>query len=300
MNARSLKGGKRAEDDAADAGRRQREETCHRIDPHFVETRGSLGRDRDQQPQEPRRDGHAEDAAGGRHQRALGKHLQRQANTSSAECRSHGELVLPRGAARDQQVGDVDAGHEQQTADGAEQDEQREPHLCHEAGGERLDAYGDAAVGVGMFALKIQADCGQLLRRRFHVAAGHEPADRVVALMIAAVVQEPVARNRAHRDEQVVGSQVPESWRHHADHDVRAAVEKQRRSQHALVAAHSSLPEFVAHHDRWLGAGAIVCCSERASEPWLDANDLKKVGGRPSRTHALRPVESCERERLIA
>ena len=117
--------------------------------------------------------------------------------------------------------------------------------------------------------------------------------------MIAAVVQEPVARNRAHWHEQVVGPQVPESRRHHADHDVRAAVEKQRRSQHALVAAHSRLPEFVAHHDRRLGAGAIVCRIERASEPWLDANDLKKVCGRPSRAHALRPLEPCERERLI-
>ncbi len=151
-----------------------------------------------------------------------------------------------------------------------------------------------------MFALKIEADCGQLLRRRFHADAGHEPADRVIALMIAAVVQEPVARNRSHGDEQVVGPQVPESWRHHADHDVRSAVEKQRRSQHVLVAAHSRLPEFVAHHHRRLGAGAIVCGIERAPEPWLNADDLKKVGGRPSRAHALRPVESSERERLIA
>ena len=111
---------------------------------------------------------HAEHAAGGRHQRALGQHLQRQAKTSAAERRAHGELVLPRGAARDQQIGDVDAGHEQQAADGAEQHEQREPDLCHQPGGERLGAYGDAAVGVGMFALQVEADRGHLPRGRFH------------------------------------------------------------------------------------------------------------------------------------
>ena len=167
-NAGRLKRGKGAEDDAADGGRGEREETGGRIDSHFVEARGALGRDRDQDAQEPDGQHHAQHAADGRHQRALGQHLQRQAQASAAERGADGELVLARGAARDQQIGDVDAGHEQQAADGAEQDEQRETDLCHQPGGERFGAYRDAAIGVGVFALQVEADRGHLPRGRLH------------------------------------------------------------------------------------------------------------------------------------
>jgi hypothetical protein len=44
--------------------------------------------------------------------------------------------VLACRPARDQQVRDVHAGDEEQTADGAEQDEECQAHIGHEARGE--------------------------------------------------------------------------------------------------------------------------------------------------------------------
>ena len=91
----------------------------------------------------------AEHAAGDRYQRALDEELADEAHPSAAERRAHRELVLPRGAARDQEVRDVDARDEQQEADGAEQRQEREPDIGDQAIRERLGAATlDGRVGV--------------------------------------------------------------------------------------------------------------------------------------------------------
>ena len=67
-----------------------------------------------------------------------------------AERRPHRHLALPRGAAREEQIGDVGAGDEQQEAHRGEQQPQRVLRgRAQEIVAERLDAGSPAAVGVG-------------------------------------------------------------------------------------------------------------------------------------------------------
>ena len=96
---------------------------------------------------------------------------------SAAERRAHGELVPARRAARDEEVGDVDARDEQQKADGAEQREQRQPDAGHEPVRQQLRVRADAGVRVRMLALERDRDAAQLAVRRLQADAGLEPPD---------------------------------------------------------------------------------------------------------------------------
>ena len=76
-----------------------------------------------------RGDAEPRDAAAGREHQTFGKHLAHQPPASGAKRRAHAELALARGAARQQQIRDVDAGHEQHQHDRADQREKRRPEL---------------------------------------------------------------------------------------------------------------------------------------------------------------------------
>ena len=67
----------------------------------------------------------------------FGEELAQQADPAGAERRAHGQLRLARRRAREQQVGDVGARHEQHEPDGAEQDQERRPHVAEHHVGER-------------------------------------------------------------------------------------------------------------------------------------------------------------------
>ena len=71
------------------------------------------------------------DAAARREHQAFSKHLAHQPAAAGAKRRAHAELALARGAARQQQIRDVDAGNEQHERNRAHQREQRRPELSH-------------------------------------------------------------------------------------------------------------------------------------------------------------------------
>ena len=73
-----------------------------------------------------------------RDERALDQQLAGQPRAPAAERGAHRQLVLPRGAARHQQVRDVDARDQQQAADRAEQREQRQPDVVDQAIGQPI------------------------------------------------------------------------------------------------------------------------------------------------------------------
>ena len=84
---------------------------------------------REQAAMTPRRDAEPGEAAGDREHQAFGEHLAHQPSASGAERRAHADLALARGAARQQQVRHVDAGHQQHEHHRADQREQRRPDL---------------------------------------------------------------------------------------------------------------------------------------------------------------------------
>ena len=101
-----------------DAGRQRddhRERDHRQIERHLVEprNRNAIADQREQAAMTQRRDAQPRDAAGGREHQAFGEHLAHQPAASCAKRRSHAELALARGAPRQQQIRDVDAGHEQ-------------------------------------------------------------------------------------------------------------------------------------------------------------------------------------------
>ena len=77
-------------------------------EPRRVDRRQALD-----QPHRAERDGDAADAAGQREHDALGEQLADDAPTAGADRQPHADLALARGAAREQQVGDVGARDQQ-------------------------------------------------------------------------------------------------------------------------------------------------------------------------------------------
>ena len=99
---------------------------------HVGDPRRALGRDRDQRAQQPARRPTPSTPPTAEMSVLSTSICASSRSASAAERGADGELVLPRRAARDQQVGDVDARDEQQEADRAEQREQREPDVGDE------------------------------------------------------------------------------------------------------------------------------------------------------------------------
>ena len=80
-------------------------------------------------------------------QQALGQHLPRQPPPAGADGRAHRQLALPADGARQQQVGDVDAGHQQHDAHRRHQHDERMPHVADDVLVQRDHGEGEPAVG---------------------------------------------------------------------------------------------------------------------------------------------------------
>src|SRR5207249_4226046 len=68
----------------------------------------------DERSHTPKRKQHPHSASQQREQQIFGDELPRQPPARRAQSRAHGELAPPRRRLREQQIGDVGAGHEQQ------------------------------------------------------------------------------------------------------------------------------------------------------------------------------------------
>ncbi len=116
------------------------------VDPHLGEARHVRGRQAHDRVERHGRERQARGGAGGREDEALGQELPRQPRAARPEGRADRDLGAAAGGPDEKQVRDVrarDQGHE---PDGAEQHEQRGPHLAHESLRERPDDGGGAAV----------------------------------------------------------------------------------------------------------------------------------------------------------
>ena len=103
----------------------------------LVEARDIRGLRGDERPGREVRDREPGRGAGRTEDDRLGEELAQQPDAAGAERRANGQLRLARRGAREQQVGDVRAGHEQHEPDGAEQDQERRPHVAEHHVGER-------------------------------------------------------------------------------------------------------------------------------------------------------------------
>ena len=235
-----------------------------------------------------------------RYEGALDQHLARQSNASAAERGADGELVLTRRAAGDQQVGDVDAGNQQQEADGAEQREQRQADVVDQPIGEQFGADADGAVGVRVLAFQRGGDRLQLAAGRLEADAGLQTAEGVESVVVAAIDQVGCTRDRADRREQIVRAHVLEIARHHADDGVLDAVQLHRPPDHGGIGAELRAPVRIADNHRGNGGGPVVFVGEAAAARRRHAEHVKEVARDPAAAQPLRALGAGQRVGLLA
>ena len=107
---------------------------------------------------------------------ALGQELPQETPAAGAQRGAHRDLAVPRRHAGEEQVRHVDAGDEQDEADGAEQDEQRVPRVSDEGLVEGDHGSAHALVRVRVLRQPI-GDGRHLLARALDRDAGLQPPD---------------------------------------------------------------------------------------------------------------------------
>ncbi len=128
--------------------------------------------------------------AGGREHEALGEQLRDDPSPARAERGADGDFTGPRGGAREQQVGDVDARDQQHEHHGAEEHEQGPTYVSDEHVEQRLDANGVPADFLGILLCQSPLDSIEigfgLLRRD----AGFQAADNTNVVGAPLIVAE--------------------------------------------------------------------------------------------------------------
>ena len=250
----------------------------------------------------PYSDEQAERPAGDRHEAALDQELADETTAPAAERRTDAQLVLPGRAARDEQVRDVDAGDQEETADRAEQDEQRESHGGDQLRGERRRADADVRVRLRILALEPRADGLHLGPGRCQRHARPQPSHAEEARMVAAIEQVRVVRDpQADRHEDVVvAAEIPKARRQHADDRVARSIEGDRTAQGGRVAAEAILPERVADDRFGWRVRAVFGFAEQAAHARAHADDVEETAGDTPAAEPFRVVDAGERHRLGA
>jgi hypothetical protein len=118
-----------------------------------------------------------EDAARRRQQQALGEHLAQETCASGAECGANRNLFLACGTAREKQVRDVHAGHQQHEANARQQQHERRANAADGLIVQRHDVGAQAAVHVGVLLRQASGDGNELLLRLRDGDVRRQPAD---------------------------------------------------------------------------------------------------------------------------
>ena len=164
--------------------------------------------------------------------------------TPRAEGAANRQLLLPRGRARQQQVGDVGAGDQQHETDGAEQNQQRARDIADDLLVHRHQPHAEPCIG-RILAFEPRGDPIHVRLRGAARDARAQAADDRQPERAARLHQlrEPFRGCKWRPELRFLG--VGEAFRHDADHLVRHAVEHHRAPDDSGIAAKSPLPEPV-------------------------------------------------------
>jgi len=244
-----------------------------RVERHLVEAA-----DLDRRPAHERRDravGDREAARGAdrRQHQALGQQLPDDAAGRGAERLPHRDLRAAAGAAREQQVGEVDARDQQDAADGGEQHQQRAARVADQGVELRRDA--DAALPVvdRELAGERRLDDVEVGLRRLHRRRRAQASDRLEEVRAALLGYRRVAgvldaRVHGERDPDLRRRKLDRELkgrRHHADNRVRPRVERDRPARDIRRGRELRTPERVADHGN-VAARPLVLEAEAAAD----------------------------------
>ena len=251
----------------------------------------------------PGGDEEPEPAAEEREEKALGEELPEEPLAPGAEGDADRELAGPAARAREEEVGHVGAGDEEDERDRAEEDEEERPHVSDHRVGERHQARAGALVGVGIGEGETARDAVEVGLRLRDRHAGSQPPDAVDAEAGAAVLQERVLP-LPDRHVDVAALEVPhdevEARRQDADDGEVLAVEEEAAADDVGIAAELALPEAGADQDHRRRARPVLVGGEVAPEHRLDAEHAEEVRRDELALEALRLADAGQAEALHA
>ena len=177
---------------------------------------------------------------------------------------------------REQKVGDIRAGYEQQKSHSAEKDQERGPRIVRDGFMQRHDGcvfqqVVSLFIGRVVDAARDRADLGIRLLRSYAVS---QPPDAAVIVGSAAgilalsVGGSPHARFRWEL----------EGFGKNADERVDGVIDFQVRSGEIRRRSQILFPVSVAGHSNWRRALLRIRCEKVAADHGLDAEDLQEFG----------------------
>ena len=155
------------------SGGAEREQHDRPVEANLIEARQVGGLRGDQRFGPPVGERQSERAADEAEHDRFGDQLADQARAAGAEGRAHRELAVSRRAAREQQVGDVRAGHEQHESNRAQQHQQRPLDVADHQVAQRRAREGQAAVHLRKLVLQPRANPLQI---GIEIGRGDAPA----------------------------------------------------------------------------------------------------------------------------
>ena len=231
----------------------------------------------------------AAEAAEGRDDHALGQELAQQASGPPAHCGADRELLLAPRVAGQHEVGDVDAGDEEDEDHGAPQQEQHRAHRCDLTRLQGDDARADAGVGARMVGGEPGRDGVHLGLGLGQGDGGAGPGDHLPPAAVSNVAL--VLGDGLGEEDVAVASTVLEAeleGRREDPHDrVRLVVQHQRPADDGGVAVEAAPPELVRHDDHAAARPVLVGHerapaggngTERLEEPFRDLPPVEHLG----------------------
>ena len=276
--------------DAERQARRQRNRERERdnggVRPDVLQAGEIGGLHRDQRPRRDVRDRKPGDCASRTKDDRLCEELAEQPHPTGAERGANGQLRLARRCAREKEVGDVRAGHEQHEADGAEEDQQRpsnvpQQHVVEGKGVER-----QRVVRLAKRRLQLCADSPQVtvgLRERHAWLRSCDHGEELASSAFRRRGAERVVVHERRVDLRIV--EQARSRGEDADDFHRRAGDRDRAAEHARVAAELALPEPVIEHGH-AAMARLVLTRQQGSGRARPA--VRAEPSRPSLTFVLR------------
>jgi hypothetical protein len=229
----------------------------------------------------PSREYEAESTAGESEERALGEDLTDDAPAGGAKGEANAEFLGAGAGAGEQKVRDVDAGDEEDEADGGEKHNEDGLNVTDDCLAERPEAGAEAAVGLWKGGSQMIADVvhvGLGLRQR---DTGFQAGNAVNAEARAAQGEGfgvPLADGEVDvlRDE---GAELEiEGGGDDTDNGVIAVVEGDGTADDVGIGGKLASPESAAEHGDGRAADFVFAGREKAAEDRLDAEELKEIG----------------------
>ena len=219
-----------------------------------------------------------------REHRALDEQLPDDAAAAGADRRANRDFALADRRARQQHIGDVAAGDDEQEADRAEERIERAAELAHHPVDDGNDAEAEAGrVVVRPLGGAPRADHVQL---RFGFGGGHTGAEVGLERTRPARCLRIVAALHRRRQPQI-GDVPLEARRHHPDDSVGLAVQHQRAADHARIGTEACHPGAVVHDGDRRRAGRHVAIVEHAADERRYAEKVEAVRRHPVERQAL-------------